>query len=337
MPIEHHFNGDSQLLNQTAIERNDVRKALAVLQKSLQRIESVPSQITAEIKLNVSGPVPREHTYYVAITDSQFDPEVFSRTKAPTKHSKRGSSIVGSTTTSSPPVSSHGHDYRKFSTLNENDDVTEVRPAKRARVEPEEPVSDDPVQQRLNELLTFVKKWHEEWKAQGGWLFDNLNGGNKIANDRNADLEKKLEGIQDILGQSINSANSTTMSELSNIAKLLPWLEHCRKTHADKVQAREEKWRSSSATFHDQSRRDREAAEKRLEERMEAHQKLLIKIAESNGIDVDWDEFTERRSRESSLGAQLTAELNSEAMRAAEGDDSARKNGKRPQPIGIDD
>ncbi|KAK4497169.1 hypothetical protein PRZ48_011619 [Zasmidium cellare] len=335
MGIEHHFNGDSNLLNETAIERNDVRKALAVLQKSLQRIEAVPTQITAEIRLNVSGPNPKEHIYTIAITDSQFDSDLFARTKTPAKVPRR---TVGPA--SSPPASSYGRDGRRQSLSRGfpevDGDVTEMRPSKRTRVETEEPVSDDPVEQRLHELLAYMKKWHDEWKHQGGWLFDHLNGASKIATERNREMDKKLETLQDILGQSINSASSTTMSELSNITKLLPWLEHCRKTNADKVQAREEKWRSSSATFHDQSRRDRETAEKRLEEKLEAQQRLLIKIAESNGIDVD--EITDNRSRESSLGAQLTAELNMEATRANDGDSRANKGGGRSgQPINIDD
>ncbi|KAF2166216.1 hypothetical protein M409DRAFT_23408 [Zasmidium cellare ATCC 36951] len=335
MGIEHHFNGDSSLLNETAIERNDVRKALSVLHKSLQRIESVPTQITAEIRLNVSGPNPKEHIYTVAITDSQFDSDLFARTKTPAKVSKRTVAPA-----SSPPASIYGQGDRRASLSRGvpegDDDVTEVRPFKRARVETEEPVSDDPVQQKLHDILSFVKKWHDEWKHQGGWLFDNLSGANKIATERSRDTDKKLETLQDILGQSINSASATTMSELSNITKLLPWLEHCRKTHADKVQAREEKWRSSSATFHDQSRRDRESAEKRLEEKLEAQKRLLVKIAESNGIDVD--EITDNRSRESSLGAQLTAELNMEATRADEGGSRANKGGGRSgQPINIDD
>lgn len=329
MPIEQHFNGDSQLLNQTVVDRNEVRRALAALQKSLQRIETVPSQVTAEIRLNVSGPTPREHIYTISITDSQFDSELFARTKTPAKASKRSSDILGPPSTSSPSVS--GHDRLPSS---QQDDFIEVRPFKRTRVEGE-PVSNDPVQQRLDEIISFAKKWQDEWKHQGGWLFDKLNGNNDTPNGPNPELDKKLDSLQDILGASINSASATTMSELSNITKLLPWLEHCRKTHADKVQAREEKWRSSSATFHDQSRKEREAAEKRLDDRLEAQQRLLVKIAEANGIDLDEIEMPDRRSRESSLGAQLTAELNMEATRAADDDKITGKS--HDQLIRIDD
>ena len=122
------------------------------------------------------------------------------------------------------------------------------------------------------------------------------------------------------------------MAELNNIAKLIPWLEHCRKSSADKVQAREEKWRSSSATFHDQARREREAAEKRLEKKLEEQRELLLKIAQASGINPDDieapQEGTPSRSREESLGAQLTAELNLEAGKAGT---------SRPETISIDD
>lgn len=102
----------------------------------------------------------------------------------------------------------------------------------------------------------------------------------------------------------------------------LRWLEHCRKSNADKVQAREEKWRSSSATFHDQARRDREKAEQRLEARLMSQRQLLVQVAEANGIDVDENEeqfkhVKDDKEIDASLGDQLTAELNQEAKRAA--------------------
>ena len=129
------------------------------------------------------------------------------------------------------------------------------------------------------------------------------------------------------------------MAELANISKLIPWLEHCRKTSADKVQAREEKWRSSSATFHDQSRRDREAADKKLEVELLRQRALLVKIAEANGVDIDEDERegkdSERRDREASLGAQLTAELNMEASRGVGRSKTLEQH--RQETIDIDD
>ncbi|KAK3671439.1 hypothetical protein LTR78_008717 [Recurvomyces mirabilis] len=108
------------------------------------------------------------------------------------------------------------------------------------------------------------------------------------------------------------------MAELANISKLVPWLEHCRKSAADKTQAREEKWRTSSATFHDHARKDRETAEKKLEDELQKQRALLVKIAEASGVDVDEDDDKSQGMREASLGAQLSAELDMEARRAEE-------------------
>lgn len=174
-----------------------------------------------------------------------------------------------------------------------------------------------------------MKEWQTEWKQQGGWLFDNISKANTSINramtsttTSNTALEKKLGSVQDVLGQSMNTASASTLAELTNINRLIPWLENCRKSSADKVQAREEKWRTSSATFHDQARREREAAEKRIEKKLEEQRELLMKVARASGIDISKIDVpvaaSPEQSREASLGAQLTAELN---MAAKPGDD----------------
>ena len=93
----------------------------------------------------------------------------------------------------------------------------------------------------------------------------------------------------------------------------------------------QEKWRSSSATFHDQSRREREAAEKRIDKRLEEQNQLLVKLARAQGVDVEGTDMLSidsvERSREPSLGAQLTAELNN-AGRQGETEDA---------PFSVDD
>lgn len=325
--VDHHFEGDSKLLNATLNRRAEIRTALTALQKELSRIEGQSVQVCAEIKFNVSGPVSVQHIYSVNVTDPAFDAALFARTRAPAKRS--GSASANSPNFATPIASRRP---------NEAEDVTE-RPFKRVRTDSDDALvtsngrnprlSEHGAMQKLDELATEIKGWREEWKAQGGWLFDTLNAVTKNGKETRSAVEKKLENVQDVLGLSINSATSSTMTELMNITKLLPWLEHCRKTNADEVQKREEKWRSSSATFHDQSRRERGEAEKRLEDKLESQRQLLIKIAEANGIDIDEDE----KQSEASLGEQLTAELNSEALRA----ERDNRNTLTPAHITIDD
>ncbi|KAF2211169.1 hypothetical protein CERZMDRAFT_44068 [Cercospora zeae-maydis SCOH1-5] len=290
--VEHHFNGDGRLLTATSDHRSDIRRALVSLHQELQRLEGHPVQITSAITFNVLGPAPKEHVYTINVTDAAFNAEHFARTRTPAEHLPGGSAA-------SPAPANHVNGRRasvaSSARATNADDESDGRPTKRVRTEGDDrrtgSISDLSTVQRIEELSNFVKTWHEEWKGQGGWLFDALNG-----------VAKTQKAHQDHLN-------------------LIPWLEQCRKASADKGQAREEKWRSSSATFHDQSRREREVAEARIEKRLDAHHHLLTKIAESSGVDLDEEEEEEEadedeKHSEISLGAQLTAELNSEAQRA---------------------
>lgn len=46
--------------------------------------------------------------------------------------------------------------------------------------------------------------------------------------------------------------------EIRSLSERVGWVEDCRRTHASQYQDREERWRTTSATFHDQNRINRE-------------------------------------------------------------------------------
>lgn len=155
-------------------------------------------------------------------------------------------------------------------------------------------------------------------------MYDSVTKASTAAVENQTAMTQKVESSQDILGRSINAQSQTTLTELANLTKLVPWLEHCRKTASDKTQAREEKWRSSSATFHDQNRKDREMAEHKLSEQLEVQQQLLEKqskmlthLLEERGLSGFATPQDKRSEREESLTVQLSKELNMEADRAA--------------------
>ena len=150
----------------------------------------------------------------------------------------------------------------------------------------------DDLNARTSEIMEYLRRWQEQWAQQGGWLFDNVTRLHTVATDNKAFIVQRMEGMQNVIGQSINAANGTVLNELATANRHLPWLEQCRKTAADLRQEREEKWRSSSASFHDSARKNREAAELRIIERLDQQQRLiekqrelLVKVAEVNGID----------------------------------------------------
>ena len=353
--VQHSFDGDVKILNATFDRRMEMRKAITALQHDLRGTEGRPVHIRADIKIRMGGPNAKEHTYTVTASSSDFDLDDFTRqvpasetqgsTTAQTSGKVLSSSpalaVVASTGQQAIPAQSTPRPESRRADA--NDDVVEIRPFKRQRTDGEgrlpssegakDQVSTGP--KNLDDVYDFLKHWHSEWVRQGGFLYDQLSTHQPFMQSRVASLEKKLDGVQDVLGQSMNTASANTMSELTNIGKLIPWLEHCRKTSADKVQAREEKWRTSSATFHDQTRRERESAEKRIEKKLEEQKDLLLKVARASGIDVEDLEALNGNlddSREQSLGAQLTAELNMEAEKVKDS-----RSGAGHETIDIDD
>ncbi|KAK3698306.1 hypothetical protein LTR37_017014 [Vermiconidia calcicola] len=352
--VQHSFDGDVKILNGTFDRRMEIRKVLASFQQELQRMETGPTQIKADIRLRVGGDEAREHVYTVSITSSDFDAESFARMVPSSGDISSGTApVMSNVSASSPPAprilngqqatpAQHTSRPESRKATGEDDDVVEIRPFKRQRTGPEAAspavaqrgIDPQSASGRVEQLYGFMKEWHGEWVRQGGWLFDNLNKANATTAANRAAIEKKMDAVQDVLGQSINAASASTLSEMSNVQKLIPWLEHCRKTSADKVQSREEKWRSSSATFHDQNRKEREVAEKRIEKKLEEQRELLVKLARVSGVDIDEvDGSGGSGSREQSLGAQLTAELNMEAAKAG----TASRSDTGHEPINVDD
>jgi hypothetical protein len=280
--IEHTFDGDAKLLNGTADTRSELRKALTAFQSEVARLLNAPVQVQADIKLRIASQPAKQNVYAVTLTSSTFDPEAFQRQLPSTTDKSVNGQHANAVQSTPRPSSQKGTD---------DDDVIEIRPFKRPRTSA---ASASPSQSQsqpagdsgeITQLNQFLREWHTEWTRQGGWLFDNITNITSIAAKHRAGLEQKLDAVQDVLGHSMNSASASTMTELGNISKLIPWLEECRKVNADKSQAREEKWRTSSANFHDQNSKDRETAEKRIEKKLEEQKELLLKLAKATGVD----------------------------------------------------
>ena len=280
----------------------EMRKALTAVQHDLQKSEGRPVQIKTDIKFRIGGSDSKEHIYTVTASSSDFDIDDFIR-QVPSAATTAAAPTAGKGLSTSPapatagPQATPAQSTPRPESRKADDDVVEIRPFKRQKADGEralstltlEAVKEAPSTnpKDMAEIFDFLKKWHAEWVRQGGFLYDQLSTSQPFIQSKVTGLEKKLEGVEAVLGHSMNTASANTMSELSSISKLIPWLEHCRKTSADKVQAREEKWRTSSATFHDQTRREREAAEKRIEKKLEDQREMLIKIAQASGIDLE--------------------------------------------------
>ncbi|GAB1742130.1 hypothetical protein NU219Hw_g7517t1 [Hortaea werneckii] len=326
--LQHSFEGDSRIQNGTLEAQAEIRNALSNLHHALRKLEDHQVQVVANVKLRTAGPVAKESLYSISVNGPSWDEDAFSQQLSVSREDVPAIQTASSNVQS--PFTASQHRWQESRALNKDITVA-LPPAKRPRAEvndasvyssPSEisqvvssQASKASPQRRSDEGLDFLKQWHSEWIKQGGWLYDTLNQAAEVAERNSMSMQGRLTGVQDVLGQSLNAASASVMAELTNVSKLVSHHEQCRKVDSGKIQAREEKWRTSSATFHDHARRDRDAAEKRLETELGRQRALLIKIAEANGIDLDDDEIGNRDEREASLGAQLTAEFNMETSK----------------------
>ncbi|KAK5173096.1 uncharacterized protein LTR77_003218 [Saxophila tyrrhenica] len=338
--VQHRFDGDVKVLNSSGEARAAIRKALSALHQNVHVPGNVPVQISADIKIGVAGADAKQHTYTVTVTSNDFDAGSFAQ-QVPSASAGANASTPSvrnvtpgaATPANGQPGHAHPTPQPGSRKVDEDDDVVEIRPFKRPKLKDSTSspalgqkgaqaqkgsTTEQTFASREDEMYHLTKGWNTEWKQQGGWLFDNITKLNAANTNNTYRLESKMASVQDVLGNSINSANLSVLNELANVStKLIPWLETCRKTSADSMNARSEKWRTSSANFHDQTRREREAAEQRIERKLEEQRELLLRLAKASGVDAQKvQEAGAIASREESLGAQLTAELNMEAEKS---------------------
>lgn len=325
--IKHSYEGDQMLQNYTFERRMKIKGLLVALQDDIQKLlgDGSEAQIVADIQIKVKGHAPydKENRYHVSVDQTKEGNGELGNTSTALNASQpvqapaapmTGNGVAATQSpdplaageTSQNPRKRMRSDTSDQTSAGGDDDVQVISSRKNSAPVPV-PLSGSIAPQQFNELLKFLIDWREQWREQGGWMFDHFTKLYDEERRKKAWMEKKIDGIQNTLGASLNYQNAQTMQELSGISKMLPWLENCRKTAADFTQAREEKWRTSSANFHDQNRRDREAAEKKIMEAIEKqqqnleakvlealekqqqdlakHKRMLTQLMESQGLD----------------------------------------------------
>jgi hypothetical protein len=85
-------------------------------------------------------------------------------------------------------------------------------------------------------------------------------------------------------------ANGSVAAEIASKAPVLAQTE--TRAHEDIMAFLRDwrrEWRSSSATFHDRSKRGRQEVEARIEEKLARQERLLTRIAKAGGISMEED------------------------------------------------
>jgi len=272
----HAFHGNSRFSDATLSDQNAIKDALTSLRRAIQKVAPSDAEVAiiADIRIGLSGTENEEMSYEVKIGNTK-------PLEAMPNYAANGDS------------NSPSHKRKR------TDD--EERPAwGRSRNSTDRRMSSD--QQNTSvaggpdnaTMMKFLAEWRTQWVQQGGWMYDHLTTSKEDERRKKAWFQQQFETHAGVITSTLHAQHTQNTQYLTNISNGVQWLEGCRKIEHDSAQAREEKWRISSATFHDNARKDRETAEKELLSEVKAQQKqldkqhaMIVQLMESQGLDLE--------------------------------------------------
>ena len=124
-----------------------------------------------------------------------------------------------------------------------------------------------------NKLERLIVDWREQWREQGGWMYDFFKRAHDDEIAKKGWMEHMFKEVESRVGAVMQSYHITASSDLAvkhsqclvefqRLKEDIRWLEDRRASSDAQHDRREETWRSSSATFHDTAHKNREVAEK---------------------------------------------------------------------------
>lgn len=275
--VRHSFEGETQLQFGTFDRRMQIRELLVELQKDIQESHGSFGQIliTADIKITIAGAQAKNHTYHVDIGDHEQAPNAALRQK-PREPNGPNKEIVDLES-----IQPHKR-ARTDSSINERPDQFQM-----PSTNPQIAQASGSMGESGNDTLKFLQNWQQQWHNQGGWMYDHLTKMTDEQRRKQSWTEKKIDGVQGSLAALLNLQHTQIMNELASMGRAPQWLEACRKGDYDKSESREEKWRLSSANFHDTTRKELVAELKEQREEMQEQHKMLTQLLEVQGLDED--------------------------------------------------
>ncbi|KAF2501417.1 hypothetical protein BU16DRAFT_198850 [Lophium mytilinum] len=130
----------------------------------------------------------------------------------------------------------------------------------------------------VNHVQRLLRKWREQWHEKSSWEYDTLT---KLERGGGAGDKSAVGGTRSGTRPSVSDVFAVPtpqmdpVSGMVNIPDLvrkeskqlssqIRWVEQCRRIASEAHDAREETWRTSSASFHDKNRQKRENFETRM-------------------------------------------------------------------------
>jgi hypothetical protein len=109
---------------------------------------------------------------------------------------------------------------------------------------------------------------------------DTTNGAESASKRARTDDSPTIEDNEDDKPEEQDRSDfGRIMTKFHNVSAQIKWVEECRRVAGQAHDAREEKWRATSATFHDDNRKSREQHETWLVSEIGWQRNMLIQLA----------------------------------------------------------
>ena len=142
-----------------------------------------------------------------------------------------------------------------------------------------------------NKLEKIIVDWREQWREQGGWMYDFFKRAHDDEVAKKAWMEHMFKEVETRVGAMMQSYHITASSDFAvkhsqNLVEFqrlrddIRWVEDKRAAADTQHDRREETWRSSSATFHDNAHKNRDAAEKWLIQELKTQRETAKRLTD---------------------------------------------------------
>ncbi|KAL9072947.1 MAG: hypothetical protein Q9157_004919 [Trypethelium eluteriae] len=140
-------------------------------------------------------------------------------------------------------------------------------------------------------LERLIVDWREQWREQGGWMYDFFKRAHDDEVAKKAWMERMFKDVESRVGAVMQSYHVTASSDLAvkhsqvlvefqRLKEDIRWLDDRRAAANTQHDRREETWRSSSATFHDTAHKNREVSEKWVVQELKAQREGSMRITD---------------------------------------------------------
>ncbi|EON65180.1 hypothetical protein W97_04417 [Coniosporium apollinis CBS 100218] len=143
----------------------------------------------------------------------------------------------------------------------------------------------------LNHLQRLLRRWREQWREKNGWLFDYFKLQHEEERRKKQWFEAKFKALEDALGTGdtpiedelaeggeVADKAHKIMAQFRNLSNQIRWVEDCRRIADEAHDIKEDNWRITSATFHDNSQQRQQSHENWVKAELKKQGNVLTQV-----------------------------------------------------------